>query len=99
MEQPVYYWNPSIAPCGMTFLTGNRYKNWHNNLFVGSLRFKYLERVVLNKHSVMHTEKLLEGIGRVRNVVVSPEGLIYVAIESPGKIVRLMPVEGKVEKD
>lgn len=95
MEQPVFYWNPSIAPCGMTFLTGDRYKNWHNNLFVGSLRFKYLERVVVKGHSVMHTEKLLTGIGRVRNVVVSPEGLIYVAIESPGKIVRLMPVEGK----
>jgi glucose/arabinose dehydrogenase len=47
----------------------------------------------------MHTEKLLEGIGRVRNVVVSPEGLIYVAIESPGKIVRLMPVEGKMTKE
>lgn len=93
MEQPVYYWNPSIAPCGMTFLTGNRYKKWHNNLFVGSLRFQYLERVVINGHSVMHTEKLLQGIGRVRNVVISPDGLIYVAIENPGKIVRLVPVE------
>jgi len=93
MEQPVFYWLPSIAPCGMTFITGNRYKKWTNNLLVGSLRFKYLERMVLNKHSVMHHEKLLEGIGRVRNVVMSPDGLIYVAIESPGKIVRLIPVE------
>ncbi|MBW6492373.1 MAG: PQQ-dependent sugar dehydrogenase [Lentimicrobium sp.] len=93
MEQPVYYWTPSIAPCGMTFLTGNRYKKWENNLFVGSLRFEYLERVVLNGHSVTHTEKLLEGIGRVRNVVVSNDGLIYVATENPGKIVRLVPVE------
>jgi len=93
MEQPAYYWNPSIAPCGMTFLTGDRYKKWHNNLFIGSLRFQYLERVVIKDHSVMHTEKLLQGIGRVRNVVVSPDGLIYVAIENPGKIVRLVPVE------
>ncbi|HWR99364.1 MAG TPA: PQQ-dependent sugar dehydrogenase [Prolixibacteraceae bacterium] len=93
MEQPVSYWLPSIAPCGMTFLTGDRYKKWKNNLFVGSLRFQYLERMVVNGHSVQHTEKLLENIGRVRNVVVSPDGLIYVAIENPGKIVRLVPVD------
>ena len=93
LEQPVFYWTPSIAPCGMTFVTGERYKNWRNNLLVGSLRFKYLERMVLNGHSVMHREKLLEGIGRVRNVVVSPDGYIYVAIETPGKILRLVPIE------
>lgn len=92
MEQPVHYWTPSIAPCGMTFLTGGKYKNWDNNLFIGSLRFEYLERVVIKGHAVTHTEKLLEGIGRVRNVVVGPDGLIYVATETPGKIIRLVPV-------
>lgn len=92
MEQPVHYWTPSIAPCGMTFLTGDKYKNWQNNIFIGSLRFEYLERVVLEGNKVTHTEKLLEGIGRVRNVVVGPDGLIYVATENPGKIVRLVPV-------
>jgi len=93
MEQPVHYWTPSIAPCGMTFLTGDRYKKWQNNMFVGSLRFQYLERVVLSGSRVMHTEKLLQGIGRVRNVVVSPDGYLYVAVENPGKIVKLRPVE------
>lgn len=93
MEQPLYYWIPSIGPCGMTFVTGDRYKNWRNNLLIGSLSFKYLERVVVKGHSVMHREKLLDGIGRVRNVVMSPDGLIYVAIENPGKIVRLIPIE------
>jgi len=93
MEQPQHYWIPSIAPCGQTFVTGNRYKNWENNLFVGSLRFMYVERMVLNKQSVIHSEKLIEGIGRVRNVVMSPDGYIYVAIENPGKILRLVPVE------
>ncbi|MBN2274712.1 MAG: PQQ-dependent sugar dehydrogenase [Bacteroidales bacterium] len=93
LEQPVFYWTPSIAPCGMTFVTGTRYKFWHNNLLMGSLRFHYLERIVLKGHSVIHREKLLEDIGRVRNVVIGPDGLIYVAIENPGKIVRLVPVE------
>jgi glucose/arabinose dehydrogenase len=95
LEQPISYWLPSIAPCGMTFLTGDKYKKWRNNLLVGSLRFQYLERLVINGHSVQHREKLLEGIGRVRNVVVSPEGFIYVSIETPGKIVRLVPIEKK----
>jgi aldose sugar dehydrogenase len=93
MEQPMFYWTPSIAPCGQVFVTGDRYKNWKNNLLVGSLRFMYVERMVINRHSIMHREKLLEGIGRVRNVVMSPDGYIYIAIENPGKIVRLVPVE------
>jgi aldose sugar dehydrogenase len=93
LEQPLFYWTPSIAPCGQTFVKGNRYKNWKNNLLVGSLRFMYVERIVINRRSVMHREKLLEGIGRVRNVVMGPDGLVYVAIENPGKIVRLVPVE------
>lgn len=93
MEQPVYYWIPSIGPCGMTFVTGDHYKNWKNNLLLGSLSFQYLERVVLKGQSVIHREKLLENIGRVRNVVMGPDGYIYVAIETPGKILRLMPME------
>lgn len=92
MEQPVFYWTPSIAPCGTIFVTGDRFRNWRNNMLVGSLRFQYLERVVINGHAVMHRERLLEGIGRVRNVVMSPDGLVYVAIENPGKIVRLVPI-------
>ena len=93
MEQPVFYWTPSMAPCGMTFVTGDRYGNWRNNILVGALSFQYLERMVIHRHSVIHREKLLEDIGRVRNVVMSPDGLVYVAIENPGKILRLIPVE------
>jgi glucose/arabinose dehydrogenase len=77
----------------MTFVTGDRFKNWENNLLVGSLSFEYLERVVVEGHSVTHREKLLEGIGRVRNVVMSPDGYVYVAVENPGFILRLIPVE------
>lgn len=92
MEQPIIYWDPSIAPCGTTFVKGDRYENWKNNILVGSLRFMYVERVVLDGNTVTHQEKLLEGIGRVRNVEMSPDGYVYVAIENPGKIVRLIPV-------
>ena len=93
MEQPVLQWTPSIAACGMTFVMGDRFKKWENNILVGSLRFDYVERVVLNGHKVARTEKLVEGIGRVRNVVMSPDGLVYVGVEEPGMILRLVPVE------
>lgn len=93
MEQPVYQWTPSIAPCGMTFVTGDKFKKWNNNILVGSLKFDYVERVVIEGHKVVHTEKLAEGIGRVRNVVMSPDGLVYIGLEEPGMIVRLVPIE------
>ena len=93
MEQPLLYWVPSIAPCGMTFVKGDRYPNWENDILTGSLRFEYLKRVVLDGEKVVAQENLLPGIGRVRNVEMSPDGYVYVAIEKPGKILKLVPVE------
>jgi glucose/arabinose dehydrogenase len=92
MEQPVIYWVPSIAPCGMTFVEGDRYPGWKNNIMIGSLSFKYLERVELDGEKVVFQERLLEDMGRVRNVEMSPDGFIYVALETPGYIVKLLPV-------
>lgn len=91
MEQPVMFWRPSIAPCGMTFVTSDKYPEWNGNILVGSLRFMYLERCELDGKKVVNREKLLEGIGRVRNVRQGPDGFIYVAIEGNGMIVRLVP--------
>jgi glucose/arabinose dehydrogenase len=93
MEQPLYYYVPSIAPCGMDFVTGKRYKGWENSLLIGSLRFEYLERVEIENNKVIKRETLLPGIGRVRNVQVSPDGYIYVGVENPGRILKLIPVE------
>jgi glucose/arabinose dehydrogenase len=93
MEQPVIHWTPSIAPCGMTFVKGDSYPNWKNNILSGSLRFRHLNRCVVDGEKIIHQEKLLEDIGRVRNVEVGPDGYIYVAIEFPGKILKLVPVE------
>lgn len=92
MEQPLFYYVPSIAPCGMAFLTGDKYPGWKNNLLIGSLRFQYLERVVLKDSLVIHQEKMLEELNsRVRDVRIGPDGYIYVALEGPGRIVRLLP--------
>ncbi|AKA33919.1 PQQ-dependent sugar dehydrogenase [Flagellimonas lutaonensis] len=90
MEQPIYYWVPSIAPSGMTFVSSDKYPYWKGNLLVGSLAFQYLERLVLENNKVTYREKLLDGMGRVRNVRQAPDGHIYVGIEGKG-IYRLEP--------
>lgn len=92
MENPVHYWVPSIAPSGMTFVTSDKYPNWKGNILVGSLKFQYLNRVVLSQNKVIKEEKLLEDIGRVRSVVQAPDGFIYVGVEFKG-IYRLTPIK------
>ncbi|MBC2839255.1 PQQ-dependent sugar dehydrogenase [Robiginitalea sp. SC105] len=90
MEQPIHYWVPSIAPSGMAFVTSERYPQWQGSLLVGSLSFQYLERLEFEGAAVVKREKLMDGIGRVRNVRQGPDGYVYVAVEGKG-IYRLLP--------
>jgi glucose/arabinose dehydrogenase len=90
MEQPLYYWVPSIAPSGMAFVTSYVYPNWRGDLLVGSLKFAYLERLEIENNKVVKREKILESIGRVRNVKQGPDGYIYVAVEGTG-ILKIVP--------
>lgn len=91
MVQPVHYWIPSIGPSGLAFVTGNRYKGWEGNLLSGSLRFQFLQRSVLKDNKVTKEEILFKNIGRVRDVRMAPDGYIYIAVESPGRIYKLVP--------
>lgn len=84
MEQPVYQWTPSIAPSGMAFVSSDKYPDWRGSLLVGSLAFQYLERLEFENGGVVYREKLLDGMGRVRNVRQGPDGFIYVGIEGKG---------------
>lgn len=90
MEQPLYYWVPSIAPSGMAYVTSDKYPQWKGNLLVGSLKFQYLERLELKDNKVVYREKLLQDIGRVRDVRQAPDGYLYVAVEGKG-IYKLVP--------
>ena len=90
MEQPLHYWTPSIAPSGMAFVTSDLYPDWKGSLLVGSLKFQYLERLVLDGEKVEKREKLFEGIGRLRNVKQGPDGYIYIGVEGKG-IFRIVP--------
>ena len=91
MEQPIYYWKPSIAPSGMAFLSSEIYPEWKGNLFVGSLVFEYLERLVIKNSKVVYREKLMDGIGRVRNVKQGPDGYLYIGVEGKG-IIKISPL-------
>ncbi len=97
MEQPLHYWVPSIAPSGMVFLTSDRYgAAWKGNLFVGSLKFSYLDRIELAAPftgKVVRESKLLADLGqRIRDVRQGPDGLLYVLTDSTnGRLVRLLP--------
>ena len=97
MEQPLHVWVPSIAPSGMAFYTGDAFPNWKGNLLVGALRDQMLVRLELNGEKVVREERLLKGqIGRIRDVRVGPDGLVYLLTdEREGALVRLERVHSK----
>ena len=90
IENPIYYWTPSIAPCGMAFVTSNRYPDWKGHLLVGSLKFQYLELLKLKGKQVIGRQKIATDIGRVRNVAQGPDGYIYITVEGKG-IIKIVP--------
>lgn len=92
LEEPVYYWDPVIAPSGMTFYTGNVFPAWRGDLFIASLRPGGVVRLELSGERVTGEERLLGELGRVRDVEVAPDGTILVLTDSGnGRIVRLVP--------
>lgn len=93
LEQPVLHWTPSIAVCAMDFYTGDRFPRWKNHLFVTALAQEELRRLVLDGEKVVHQEVLFRGIGRVRDVVSGPDGALYVALNRPDRLVRLLPAD------
>ncbi|WP_371874521.1 PQQ-dependent sugar dehydrogenase [Undibacterium terreum] len=93
-EQPLHQWTPSIAPSGLAFLRSDRYgKAWQGSMFVGSLKFRYLDRLEWRDGKVVREEKLLEDLQqRVRDVREGPDGLLYLLTdENPGYLIRLRP--------
>lgn len=93
MEQPLYVWTPSIAPSGMSFVAGDRFPNWRGDLLMGALRGQMLLRLVLDGDKVVREERLLQGqVGRLRDVRVGPDGLVYLLNDdAEGALLRLEP--------
>ncbi|MDP1736946.1 MAG: PQQ-dependent sugar dehydrogenase [Caulobacter sp.] len=91
MEQPVYYWDPVIAPSGMAFYGAALFPAWKGSLFIGGLSSKKLVRLTLDGDRVVGEEWLLQDLGaRIRDVRVGPDGAVYVATDD-GKILKLVP--------
>ena len=91
MEQPVYYWDPSIAPSGLAFYSGELFPEWEGNLFAGALKFRMLVRLEIKDGRVVHEEELFQGVyGRVRDVRVFDDGALWLLTDSDnGKILRI----------
>ena len=91
VTDPYYYWTPSIAPSGMVMIKGSEvYRDWDNTLLIGSLSFRYLERLEFDNSGIIMREKLFPRIGRVRDVNLSPDGYVYISVEGEG-IFKILP--------
>ncbi len=91
MIDPILHWTPSIAPCGMTFVSGDNYPGWDGNMLVGALAGQHINRVEFQDTTAVHTEKLLEGMARFRTISQGPDGYLYVLTEHPGLFFRIVP--------
>ncbi len=91
MEQPVYFWDPVIAPSGMAFYTGNAYPGWRGSVLIGSLTPGLLVRLTIENGRVKREERYLQDLNeRIRDVRQGPDGLLYMLTDSEqGRILRL----------
>jgi glucose/arabinose dehydrogenase len=93
LEQPVYYWDPSIAPSGLAFYMSDRIPEWKGSILIGALRGQALHRLVLDGEKVVGEEVLLADQGeRIRDVTVGSDGTVWLLTDSAhGRVVRLGP--------
>jgi glucose/arabinose dehydrogenase len=93
MEQPVYYWDPNIAPSGMTFYTGRLFPAWQNSLFIGGLAGTSLVRLTMEGERVVGEERLLtDAKDRIRDVVQGPDGALYLLTDNAnGRLLKVVP--------
>ena len=93
MEQPVYYWDPVIAPSGMIFYQGDAFRGWKGSILVGSMTPGALVRLVIEGGKVAREERYLGDLReRIRDVQEGPDGLVYLVTDSPtGRVLRVRP--------
>lgn len=91
MQQPAYYWRPSIAVSNIVFYQGELFSKWKNKLLVSSLKYQQLSLLDIEQNRVMHEEVIFKDSGRIRDVAIGPDGAIYIVLNAPGQIIRLSP--------
>lgn len=92
MAQPVLFWRPSIAVCGLDFYRGDLFPKWKNWLLAGALAFEELRLLAIDDERVIHQQTILKNAGRVRDVTTGPDGAIYVILNKPGTVIRMTPI-------
>lgn len=92
MEQPVFYWDPSIAPSGMMIYSGKLWPQWKGDIFVGSLKFDLISRLDREGDVIVAEERLFEGaFDRIRDIREAPDGSIYFLAVGDGQLYRMVP--------
>jgi len=92
MEQPIYYWDPVIAPSGMAFYSGDMFPSWRGSILIGGLSSQALVRLTLNGQRVSGEARYLQGLGRVRDVEVAQDGAVMLLTDAAnGALVRVTP--------
>ena len=89
MEQPILYWKPSIAVCGLDFYHGGLFPKWRGKLLVGALKYEEVQLLDIVRDRVMHRQTVVKNLGRVRDVAAGPDGAIYLVLNGPDMLVRL----------
>jgi len=91
MEQPLTYYDPSIAICAAEFVTGDLFNNWKNQLLITALKDQEIRRLAIEGDQVLSQEVILKGMGRVRDVKIGPDGALYVLTNAPDALLRITP--------
>ncbi|MFZ9747544.1 MAG: PQQ-dependent sugar dehydrogenase [Opitutaceae bacterium] len=91
MRPPLRHWTPSVAPSAIAFGAGAAFPRWRQHLFIGCLGGEQLRRLELDGDFVRDEEIIFQGHGRVRDVLFAPDGTLYLALNQPGRIARLVP--------
>lgn len=92
MESPVYHWTPSIAVCGLAYYDGAAFPRWRGDFFTGALAQQEMRRLRVEGR-VVEDEVILKNAGRVRDVRAGPDGLLYVVLNDPHRVIRLRPAD------
>jgi glucose/arabinose dehydrogenase len=91
LDQPLNYWTPSIAVSSLAFYTGDKFPQWKGNILLASLAFQELRRLEITGEKVTKQEVLFKDVGRLRDMIVGPDGYVYIAFNQPDRIARLVP--------
>ena len=96
---PVDRWLPSIGACGLDVVRGDSFPAWKGDLVAGGLSGANVDRIRIKDGKSVEREELIHGMGRVRDVVTAPDGTIYVVLNDPDHVIRMVPAAASAHGD